>query len=209
MLEIAALVILTKRIGKIVSHKGYQPGWYKLMVIGLWLAGEFTGGIAGTLIADHRLGTYIGALLGAVIGASIALLSATHPEFLYRWWGLLSGVITIAIAVGAAIGIASANINHNTWQWGIVNALYCFFFSSLLGVTLYQSILNQSRFRAIFVAIVISAWAIFGITFMKPGFEPGDSPGLVMLAMTLLAVLWSAIESFRPTLPKKLVTSDT
>jgi uncharacterized membrane protein len=74
MIEIAALIILTKRIGKIVSQMGYQTGWYKIMGIGLWLAGEFIGGIVGTLVTDHALGTYIGALLGAVIGAFIALV---------------------------------------------------------------------------------------------------------------------------------------
>jgi hypothetical protein len=76
MLEILALLVLTKRIGKIVEEKGRKSGGYKILMVGLWFGGEIVGLILGTVIAggdpSAKWLPYLIALLGAVIGAGIA-----------------------------------------------------------------------------------------------------------------------------------------
>lgn len=89
MLEILALLVLLKRIGKILEQKGRPGGWYKLLTVGLWVGGEFIGAIVGVLFTGSsestNLGVYLFALLGAAVGAAIAYaivsgLSPVEPD---------------------------------------------------------------------------------------------------------------------------------
>jgi hypothetical protein len=49
MLEIIALIFLTKQIGRIATDKGLKPGTWKLYTVLAWIAGEFVGAIIGVL----------------------------------------------------------------------------------------------------------------------------------------------------------------
>ena len=76
MLEIIALMALTKRIGSIVEQKGHKSRWYKVLTVVLWFGGELTGGILGLIVAgadeSAQCLIYLFALLGAAVGAVIA-----------------------------------------------------------------------------------------------------------------------------------------
>lgn len=82
MLEILALLVLTKKIGKVVEAKGRKSGGYKALVVGLWFGGEIIGFILGTAMAANdpsaRLLPYFIALLGAAVGAGIAYAIASN-----------------------------------------------------------------------------------------------------------------------------------
>jgi hypothetical protein len=87
MLEILALILLTKEIGKIVEAKGHKSGKFKWMTVGLWLGGEITGMVVGMFLAMLLGGDestqciiYIIALLGAVLGAGTAYLIAKNIQ---------------------------------------------------------------------------------------------------------------------------------
>lgn len=51
MLEIAILIILGGKIGKIVEKKGRKKIGYQLMLVGLWIGGEIFGAIVGSVLA--------------------------------------------------------------------------------------------------------------------------------------------------------------
>jgi uncharacterized membrane protein YeaQ/YmgE (transglycosylase-associated protein family) len=70
MLEIIALVILTKRIGLTAEQKGLKPGTWKLYTVLAWIGGEILGALAGFLLFDseNRFSIIILALAGAVTG---------------------------------------------------------------------------------------------------------------------------------------------
>lgn len=80
MLEILALVHLTRRIGEIVSAKGRKPFRYKLMAVGLWVGGEVFGFIAGAVVVAFtgwpEPVMYLFGLIGAVLGAITAYFIA-------------------------------------------------------------------------------------------------------------------------------------
>ncbi|MEO6392595.1 MAG: hypothetical protein ABIP75_12135 [Pyrinomonadaceae bacterium] len=80
MLEILALIHLTRRIGEIVAEKGRKTFGYKLMAVALWIGGEFVSAVLGAVIAQvmgwPSAIAYLFALIGAVIGAGIAFLIA-------------------------------------------------------------------------------------------------------------------------------------
>jgi len=82
MLEIIALVALTRHIGKMVEAKGHKPGKYKWMTVGLWIGGEIAGAIVGAIFAaasdTGECLIYIVALLGAAAGAVAAYLIAKN-----------------------------------------------------------------------------------------------------------------------------------
>lgn len=82
MLEILALLVLTKNIGKVVEAKGRKSGGYKALAVGLWFSGEVIGLMFGTIIAhgdpSAHWTPYLIALLGAAIGASIAYAIANN-----------------------------------------------------------------------------------------------------------------------------------
>ena len=70
MLEIIALIFLTKEIGKIAACKGLKPGTWKLYFILAWIAGEFIGAIIGILIfgTDNFISVELVAITGAITG---------------------------------------------------------------------------------------------------------------------------------------------
>jgi len=70
MLEIIALIFLTKEIGKIATAKGLKPGTWKLYTVLAWIAGEFVGAIIGVLIfgTDNFFSIALVAIAGAVTG---------------------------------------------------------------------------------------------------------------------------------------------
>jgi hypothetical protein len=78
MLEIIALVYLTRRVGEIAREKGRKAGWFKLMTVVLWigceLGGAVAGGIAVALAGWPEAVTYVFALVGAAAGAGLSFL---------------------------------------------------------------------------------------------------------------------------------------
>jgi hypothetical protein len=70
MLEILFLVRFVRHLSKLAKSKGRSGGWSGLGVA-LWLGGEITGIIVGTL-ADAGAGAYVIALIFAAIGATVA-----------------------------------------------------------------------------------------------------------------------------------------
>lgn len=90
MLEIIALIWLTRRIGEIVKEKHRKSGWYKFMTVALWfgceIAGAIVGGIIVGLTGSPDALIYVIALAGAAAGAGIAYLIARsvpplQPDF--------------------------------------------------------------------------------------------------------------------------------
>jgi hypothetical protein len=78
MLEILALVFLTRKNGSIAEKKGHNPTGYKWLTVLLWFGGEIGGAILGAVVAsaDAGLGglVYLFALVGAVVGAGLSRL---------------------------------------------------------------------------------------------------------------------------------------
>jgi membrane protein DedA with SNARE-associated domain len=75
MLEILALMYLTKKNGAIAEGKGHKPGRYKLLTVLFWLGGEVLGGIVGGIVSsgDEGIGlVYVLAILGAIAGATLS-----------------------------------------------------------------------------------------------------------------------------------------
>ena len=70
MLEIIALIFLTREIGKIATDKGLKPGTWKLYLVLAWIAGEFVGAILGVLIfgVNNIISVELVAVGGAVTG---------------------------------------------------------------------------------------------------------------------------------------------
>jgi hypothetical protein len=50
MLEIIALIFLTKQIGRIAQIKGLKPGTWKIYTVVGWIASEIIGVIVGLMI---------------------------------------------------------------------------------------------------------------------------------------------------------------
>jgi len=70
MLEIIALILLAKEIGKIAYAKGLKPGTWKLYFVLAWIAGEFVGAIIGFLIfgTNNIISVELVAVAGALTG---------------------------------------------------------------------------------------------------------------------------------------------
>ena len=70
MLEILALVFLTRKIGRMAVDKGLKPGTWKLYTILAWIAGEFTGAVIGLLTfgPDNIVSIILLAIAGAITG---------------------------------------------------------------------------------------------------------------------------------------------
>ena len=71
MLEIFALIYLTKKNGNIAKEKGHSKGSYIFLTIALWFGGEIIGAIIGVMITEG-MGAYIFAFIGAIMGAIIS-----------------------------------------------------------------------------------------------------------------------------------------
>ena len=80
MLEIALLIVLTRKIGEICREKGRKATGYKILTVVLWFGGEIVGAIIGALITggQESLTIYILALAGAGAGAGIAFFIAKN-----------------------------------------------------------------------------------------------------------------------------------
>ena len=70
MLEIIALIFLTREIGKIAADKGLKPGTWKIYTVLAWIAGDFIGAIIGVLIfgTSNIFSIELVAIAGAVTG---------------------------------------------------------------------------------------------------------------------------------------------
>lgn len=67
MLEIIALIFLTKEIGNLALQKGLRSRTWKIYTVLAWLTGEFAGAIIGILIFDTN--NFVSIALVAVGGA--------------------------------------------------------------------------------------------------------------------------------------------
>ena len=75
MLEILALIFLTKKIGAIAERKGLKPGTWKLYTVLGWIGGEITGIIiAMTLFSTDIISLMITGIAGAIGGYLIVKL---------------------------------------------------------------------------------------------------------------------------------------
>lgn len=70
MIEIIALIFLTKQIGKLAADKGLKPGKWKVYLVLAWIAGEFVGVAAGMLLfgPDNIFSVLLVGIAGAVTG---------------------------------------------------------------------------------------------------------------------------------------------
>lgn len=68
MLEIIAVIILSKNNGKLAVTKGLKSGTWILYTVLAWIAGEFIGAVAGILIfgEENIISAYILAIAGAI-----------------------------------------------------------------------------------------------------------------------------------------------
>ncbi|RYD90923.1 MAG: hypothetical protein EOP54_23275 [Sphingobacteriales bacterium] len=70
MLEIIALIFLTRRIGGIAIQKGEKPGTWKLYTVLAWFAAEIAGMALGMIMfgAQNLVGLILLGLISAVGG---------------------------------------------------------------------------------------------------------------------------------------------
>jgi hypothetical protein len=70
MLEIVALIVLTRQMGNLAIQKGLKPGTWKLYTVLAWLAGEFAGAFTGVLIfgTNNFFSVFMVAVAGAITG---------------------------------------------------------------------------------------------------------------------------------------------
>jgi hypothetical protein len=70
MLEIIALIFLTRQMGNIAFQKGLKPGPWKVYTVLAWLAGEFVGVIIGIMIfgVDNLISIELVGITGAITG---------------------------------------------------------------------------------------------------------------------------------------------
>ncbi len=71
MLEIIALIFLTRKIGDIATRKGLKPGMWKLYTVLVWFGMEFMGGMIGMLIFDDLIMALLLAIPCAIGGYHI------------------------------------------------------------------------------------------------------------------------------------------
>lgn len=75
MLEIFAIIGLSKKIGNIAFEKGLKKTPYIILMIALWVVLEIVGAIIGALIfGAENLMVYLCAILGAASGAGLGFL---------------------------------------------------------------------------------------------------------------------------------------
>lgn len=70
MLEIIALIFITRRMGTLAHDKGLKPGTWKLYTVLAWFAGEIPGAVLGILIfgMNNLISVELVALAGAITG---------------------------------------------------------------------------------------------------------------------------------------------
>lgn len=77
MLEIIALIFLTRQIGKIAHDKGLKSSTWKLYTVLAWFAGEILGAVIGLVIfgPNNLFSVLLVALAGAITGYYILKLN--------------------------------------------------------------------------------------------------------------------------------------
>jgi len=81
MLEIVILIFLGGKIGKIAESKVRKKIGYQLMLVALWIGGEFFGFLVGAVLGAIATGEEDG---GALVGAVAALACAITGAVFYR-----------------------------------------------------------------------------------------------------------------------------
>ena len=71
MLEILAVIALSKKIAEIANEKGRSGAWGFLGATG-WFTGEVFGFIIGVMVTESLFGAYFFGLAGAIGGAVVA-----------------------------------------------------------------------------------------------------------------------------------------
>jgi hypothetical protein len=74
MLEIIALIFLSRNIGEIAYEKGYSSGLYRFLTVAFWIVFEFIGAFVGAFILGEGYGIYFFALISAGLGYLIIYL---------------------------------------------------------------------------------------------------------------------------------------
>ena len=81
MLEIIALIFLTKNIGNIAVRKGLKPGTWKLYTVLSWFAGEIIGAVAGIMIfGDDNIISILLVALGGALGGYFIIKSVLDKK---------------------------------------------------------------------------------------------------------------------------------
>jgi hypothetical protein len=77
MLEIIALIFLTRQIGRIAHDKGLKSSTWKLYTVLAWFAGEIAGAVIGLMIfgPNNLFSVLLVALAGAITGYYILKLN--------------------------------------------------------------------------------------------------------------------------------------
>jgi len=77
MLEIIALIFLTRQIGRIAHDKGLKSSTWKLYTVLAWFAGEILGAVIGLMIfgPNNIFSVLLVALAGAITGYYILKLN--------------------------------------------------------------------------------------------------------------------------------------
>lgn len=70
MLEIIALILLTKRIGVLAEQKGLKPGTWKLYTVLVWLGSEIVGVLLGIILFGQE-----NILMAGLMGLGFAIAS--------------------------------------------------------------------------------------------------------------------------------------
>jgi hypothetical protein len=68
MLEIIALIFLTKKIGALAQKKGLKPGTWKLYTVLCWFGAEIAGAVIGVVILGGE-----NIILGVLLGIACAV----------------------------------------------------------------------------------------------------------------------------------------
>jgi hypothetical protein len=68
MLEIIALIFLTKKIGALAQKKGLKPGTWKLYTVLCWFGAEIAGVVIGVVILGNE-----NIILGVLLGIACAI----------------------------------------------------------------------------------------------------------------------------------------
>jgi hypothetical protein len=73
MLEIIALIFITRDIGKLAFKKGLNPGRWKLYTVLAWFAGEVPAVLVGFMIfgTDNLISVELVGIAGAITGLLI------------------------------------------------------------------------------------------------------------------------------------------
>jgi hypothetical protein len=79
MIEIIALIFISRHIAEMASDKGYSYGLYRFLPFLFWLSFEFIGAIIGViLLGNGQPAVYLFALLSAGIGYLILYLVVSN-----------------------------------------------------------------------------------------------------------------------------------